>query len=136
MKKLDNIILLEENILNFESDKYELTVEMKEKYQKSKIKISSNQLIGNDKRFCKNASIFDVAGTKIAWGDIAPENVKERLGIYYVLSEYKSLWDFRKILPKMEPIVMDINYIKKNAIARIVDGKIETNDNLMFLHFQ
>ena len=136
MKKLDNIVQLNENILSFENDGYELTEEMKEKYQKSKIKISNQQLISNDKRFCKNASIFDVTGLKIAWGDIAPEYVNEMFGIYYVLSEYKSLWDFRKMLPNMEPIAIDINYIKKNAIARIVEGKIETNDNLMFLHFQ
>jgi len=136
MKHLDNIIQLDENITSFENDKYELNEEMKEKYSKSKIKISSQQLIIKDKRFCKNASIFDVTGLKIAWGDIALEYVNEMFGIYYVLSEYKSYWDFRNVLPNMEPIAMNMNYIKKNAIARIVDGKIESNDNLIFLHFQ
>jgi hypothetical protein len=134
--RLDNVVKLDENITSFENDDYELTREMIERYERSKIKIAKGQIKYGDNRFCKNASIFDVAGNKITWGDIAADDVDEMKGVYYILSEYKSYWDFRKVLPSLELVMMNIDYIRKNAIARIVDGKIETNDNLIFLHFQ
>ena len=151
--RLDNIVELDENILSFENDKYldKLTEEMKIEYLKSKIKVNE-KTIKRDERFCKNACIFDVTGLKIAWGDISLEKLDEMFGVYYLLSQHKSNYNiakdyflegekflispFIKSLDILEPIVMDIKYIKKNAIARIVDGKIETNNNIIFLHFQ
>lgn len=134
MRKIKGTIRLDEDISSFENDEYKFTKEMKKKYLESKIKMSEGQ-IRYDDNFFKNTSIFDLAGRKVIWGDIAPEDVDEMKGVYYLLSEYKSFWDFRNSKNK-NPDALKVKYIKKNAIARIVDGKIETNDNLINLHFQ
>ena len=143
--------------LSFENDGFELTPDMRGKYLESIIGVTNGQMRARDKYFCKNASIFDVTGTKLVWGDVAPKDVEQMLGVYYILSEHKSFWkpeeeavkgwEFRSkdpkskspfidLLPDFEPVVIDLRYVKKNAIARIVDGKIETSDNLISLHYQ
>ena len=141
--------------LSFENDGYKLTSEMQKKYKKSKHTIQDGQIKSASQRWCKNVSIFDVSGYKIAWGDIGPKDVKDLLGVYYVLSEHTSFWkpdfkaikvnglkdpfscsQFRHLCPAVEPILFDIKYVKKNAIARIIDGKIQTSKNLIFCHYQ
>jgi len=140
----------------FVNDGYKLTASMIEKYR-----ISQNSFPprGNlrpwETMLFKNVSIFDVTGAKITWGDIAPEDVEGMLGVYYILSEHISFWDppkkavvrfgptsddpnskslFRHWLPQQEPMIMDIRYVKDNAIARIVDGVIHTSHELMMLN--
>ncbi len=142
---------------SFEHDGLVLTPEIMEKYKRSTITLQNGQILEECTRFCKNASIFDLTGTKIVWGDFGPKDVEEMLGVYYVLSEHKSYLDvpkeavkvhklhhddpfsqspFRHLLPPGEPYILDIGYIKKNAIARIVNGEIQTNRDLIFLHYQ
>ncbi len=137
---------------SFENDSYTLDDKMIEKYKNSKIGIVNGQMRGSDERFCKNTSVFDVTGRKLVWGDIAPGDVEGMLGVYYLLSEHKSFWDpdkvavknwgprsedpyslspFRNLLPTFEPVIFDIAYVKKNAFARIVDGRIETSKEII-----
>lgn len=140
---------------SFETDGYGLDLEMKLKYQQSKITLRDGQMRDRAQYFCKNASIFDLTGTKLGWGDIAPADVEKMMGVYYILSEMKSYWlvnmlavnsmkdsqdpnsisPFRHLLPP-EAINIEISYIKKNAIARIADGKIETNKELILKNIQ
>lgn len=142
---------------SFEDDGYELTPEMRTKYSKSIIGVKNGQMRRIDECFCKNGSIFDVTGTKLTWGNIAPKDVTQMLGVYYILSEYKSFWKpdeeavkgwnfrsedpnsrspFRDLLPNFEPVVFDPKYVKRNAIARIVDGEIQTSEELISAHYQ
>ncbi|PIN81756.1 hypothetical protein COV11_01210 [Candidatus Woesearchaeota archaeon CG10_big_fil_rev_8_21_14_0_10_30_7] len=91
---LFNTVQFREDLpISFENDGFELTPEMREKYLQSKIRITNGQMRQRDKYFCKNASIFDVTGTKLSWGDIAPRDVTQMLGVYYILSEHKSYWN-------------------------------------------
>jgi len=39
-------------------------------------------------------------------------------------------------MPDFEPVVFDPKYVKRNAIARIVDGNIETSKDLISAHWQ
>lgn len=106
----------------------------------------------------KNVSIFDLTGRKLTWGDIRPEDVLGMKGVYYVLSQHKSFfdvpqdenispeWDFRSEdqysestlrdnLPLTEPARIPLDYIKANAIARIVNGRIHTSRELVFTNY-
>ena len=134
---------------NFKDDGFELIPFMTSEYNRSLIKIKNGQLRTSSERFCKNASIFDLNGTKICWGDITPNDVENMCGVYYILSELKSYWMVDKDQIKSskkgsnifdphrkEPTLLTIDYIKKNAIARIVNGKIETNEDLIFQNYQ
>src|SRR3989338_8260981 len=144
-------ILSEEqlNPSNIVSDGYVMSDEMLDKYKQSTIESPEGQLLPVGRRYRKNASIFDVRGIKIWWGDICPDDVRRLKGVYYVLSQSNSYmsvpeeaiikWNFlekkdpnsrsafRHLLP-VEPTVLDINYVKKKAIARIIDGKMQTSD--------
>jgi len=153
---LYNTIKFDETLpISFYDDLYEWNLQMRDKYSKSKIKSKLGQILSRDKLFCKNASIFDLIGTKIWWGDLGQKDVEDLKGVYYILSEHKSFWNvpkdvikdakynedpfskspFRDYLP-LEPILIDIKYIKSNAIARIVDGKIQTSEKLIHRNFQ
>jgi|SRR3989344_8772874 len=142
--------------LSFENDGFDLTPEVMEKYKRAEISLLEGQMLAGDTRFCKNGSIFDLTGTKIVWGDFGPKDVERMLGVYYVLTEHTSYWTvpkeavkvhklhhedpfslspFRHLLPPGEPYVLDLAYIKKNAIARIVDGDIQTSRDLIYLHY-
>lgn len=153
----DTVQLRTDLPVSFENDGFELSPEMAGKYLESIVDVREGQMRNRDARFCKNASIFDVTGKKIVWGDIAPADVKRMKGVYYILSEHKSFWDpkesavkgwnfrgedpnsksqFRDSLPDFEPNVFDINYVKRNALARIVDGEIQTSEGLIGAHFQ
>lgn len=153
----DTVELRNDLQISFENDGFEITNEMIEKYRSSKLCIDNGQVLPRQIYFCKNASVFDLTGTKIVWGDIAPEDVKNMMGVYYILTEHTSYWkppkyavrleqkngedpnsnsSFRNILPKKEAVAFDMNYIKRNAIARIVDGKIDTSKDLIMLHYQ
>jgi len=150
------VTLREDLPLSFENDGFELTPEMGEKYKQTRITIQNGQIRSHLEYFCKNASIFDVTGTKIVWGDITPKDVEGMLGVYYILSEHKSFWrpdenavkgwdfrskdpnslsPFRELLPDFEPVVFDIRYVKTNAIARILDGEIQTSEDLISAHY-
>jgi len=142
----------------FADDRYTLNEGMAAKYRFAKEAIPPRgNLRPRETMIFKNASIFDVAGTKITWGDIAPEDVRMMLGVYYILSEHKSFWHppenavirfgstsddpnsqspFRDLLPGKEPMIMDIRYIKASAIARIVDGEIHTSRKLLMRNYQ
>jgi len=133
-----NIKFLDNLPTSFEDDNFILTSEMTEKYKKSRIKMEKGQVKPRKQRFCKNASIFDITGKKITWGDIAPEDVNEMMGVYYILSEEKSLWNKNEIKensrdhsPDLEGFVFNIDYIKRKAFARIIDGEIQTNETLI-----
>ena len=154
---LYNTVQLREDLPpSFKNDGYELTPEMRAKYLESIIGVTNGQMRGRDEYFCKNGSIFDVTGTKLAWGDIAPRDVTQMLGVYYILSEHKSYWKldeesvkgwnfrsddsnsrspFRDSLPDFELIVFDPKYVKRSAIARIVDGQIQTSRYLIIAHY-
>lgn len=153
----DTVNLREDLPTSFENDGFELTPQMRAKYLESIIGIMNGQTRSRERYFCKNASIFDVTGTKLAWGDIAPADVVNMLGVYYILSEHKSFWKpdeeavkgwkfrsedpnsrspFRDLLPDFEPQIFDITYVKKSAIARILDGQIETSHDLIFKNYQ
>ena len=55
---------------SFADDGYVLNDEMLEKYRRTRITMRRGQILPRSKMFCKNASIFDVSGRKIIWGDI------------------------------------------------------------------
>lgn len=137
---------------SFVDDGYVLTEEIKEKYRASKEAIPFNGGIWpHFLRLFKNVSIFDVTGLKLTWSDISPMAVEKMLGVYYVLSEYRSFWRipknavkiyklrgsdpnpfstfsiFEDLLPQGEATLIDIRYMKSTAIARIVDGEIQTS---------
>ena len=156
MSLYDTVQLREDLPISFENDGYELTQEMVAKYLESIIEVTNGQIRKIDEYFCRNGSIFDVTGTKLAWGDIAPRDVAKMLGVYYILTEHKSYWEpdgeaakgwtlrsedpnsrspFRDLLPDLEPAVFDPRYVKRNAIARIVDGEIQTSRDLIHAHY-
>jgi len=77
--------------------------------------------------------------------------------VYYLLSEYKSFWKvpedvilkakvtkyddelfspFLELLPEEEPMRLNIDYLKQNAIARIVDGRIHSFYELAARNYQ
>jgi len=150
----DTIEFNEELGNSFVNDGYGWDIKMRNNYLESKLISDSGQILPRDEMFCKNASIFDLTGTKIWWGDISSKDVKKLKGIYYILSEHKSFWDvpknfikdlkmnedkfsnspFRDMLP-LEPTMIDTDYIKSNAIARINNGKIETNKEIISRHY-
>lgn len=143
----------------FTDDGYVLTGEMKAKYQASVHALpSEGGMRGRYKMIFKNVSIFDVSGAKLTWSDLTPEDARGLQGVYYLLSEHKSLWDapeaenlttgwdfrskdpnsrspFEDYLPDFEPVRMSIEYVKSNAIARIVDGEIHTSRQLMSMNY-
>lgn len=139
------------NATSLEDDDYALNDEMMEKYRRSRITMRQGQILPRSKMFCKNVSIFDVSGRKVTWGDIGPDDVKFMFGVYYLLSEHTSFlspitsavkgWSFRsgdpfsesrcrQFLPDFEPVQFEIETIKSYAIARIVDGRIQSSRSL------
>jgi hypothetical protein len=107
--------------------------------------------------FCKNASIFDLAGRQLVWDDVGPDDVKAMHGVYYILSEHTSFWSpidkdvkgwtlkgddppsksaCRQFLPDFEPIRITIESVKAYAIARVVDGKIQSSKLLFNRNYQ
>ena len=142
---------------SFANDGYVLDDEMLEKYRRSRITMRQGQILTRRKMFCKNASVFDVSGRKIVWGDIGQDDVKEMYGVYYILSEHSSFWSpvvqdvkdwsrrsddplseslCRQFLPKLEPVRFKIETVKRFAIARIVDGKIQSSRKLYSTNYQ
>ena len=93
---LEDKIQWKDDLRSFEDDGYEMTDEMIEKYTKTVITIVNGQTRSRGEYFCKNASIFEVSGIKVAWGDISPKDVESMLWVYYILSEHKSYWDVDK----------------------------------------
>lgn len=145
----------------FFDDGYTLTPEMIGKYKASNETIPHRGALIRERSFrlFKNVSIFDVTGYKVTWADIAPFSVEKMLGVYYLLSEHKSFWNipkevvkvhkirgsgenpfedfspFEEFLPKWEASYIDVNYMKRAAIARIVDGEIQTSRTLISLNY-
>ena len=117
----------------FENDGVELTPDMIEKYRNSTTRVANGQTLRSGEWFCKNASIFDVTGAKIAWGDIAPADVENMLGTYYILSQHRSssLGSELDSAGMVYPNSVDISCVKENAFARIVDGVIQTSSWLI-----
>ena len=157
MGLFDTVKMNQDITSTFENDGFELTEEMIDKYKKSKITIKNGQIRSRDKYFCKNASIFDVTGMKLVWGDIEPNDVKDMQGVYYILSEHKSFWKidetdvkgwnfrskdpnsispFKHLLPDFEPVILDLKYVKKNSIGRIINGEIQTSKWLIYTNYQ
>ena len=122
----DTVELMEDLPESFLDDGYEMSQEMIRKYLESDIRITDGQERNNAERFCKNASVYDVSGVRIAWGDIAPGDVKGMLGVYYVLSQRRSLF-LAERGNGVYPTQLDMDYIKEAAIARIIDGQIQTS---------
>jgi hypothetical protein len=142
---------------SFVDDGYTLDDEMIEKYRRTRITMRQGQILPRNKMFCKNASIFDVTGRKLIWGDIGPDDVKEMYGVFYLLSEHSSFWNpaekdvegwslrsddpfsvsvCRQFLPDLEPIQFRIETVKRFAVGRIVDGKIQSSRNLFLRNYQ
>lgn len=145
----------------FWDDGYTLNLEMTEKYKASSEYIPRRGGIRpRFLRLFKNVSIFDVTGFKVTWSDISPFDVEKMLGVYYVLSEYRSFWHipkaavrvhkirgswpnpfedfspFEEFLPKWEASYVEVKYMKCSAIARIIDGEIQTSRKLFFRNYQ
>ena len=142
---------------SFANDGYVLDTEMLQKYLRSSITMRQGQILPRNKMFCKNASIFDIGGIKIIWGDLGPDDVKNMYGVYYVMSEHSSFWSpvqkdvtmwsprsddpfssslHRQFLPDSEPVQFKITTVKRYAIARIVDGKIQSSKRLYSANYQ
>jgi hypothetical protein len=100
---------------------------------------------------------FDVTGFRVTWADISPADAKKMCGVYYLLSEHKVDRDklkiagrahqqketgpispFEEFLSEWESIYayIDIEYMKRNAIARIVDGEIQTSRDRFLQNYQ
>lgn len=142
---------------SFVDDGYELDEEMLQKYRRSNITMRLGQILPRSRMFCKNASIFDVTGRKLIWGDIGPDDVRQMFGVYYILSEHSSFWSpvqkdvsrwslrsddpfseslCRQFLPDFEPVQFKIETVKRFAVARIVDGKIQSSRELFSGNYQ
>jgi hypothetical protein len=145
------------NAVSFVDDGYVIDEEMLQKYRRSRITMRQGQILPRSKMFCKNASIFDVSGRKLVWGDIGLDDVREMYGVYYILTEHTSFWSpaeqdvngwsrrsddpfskssCRQFLPELEPIQFKIETIKRFAIARIVDCKIQSSRKLYSANYQ
>ena len=145
--------------LSFVDDGYVLDDEMLERYRRSRITIHQGQILPRSRMFCKNASVFDVTGGKLIWGDIGPDDVKQMFGVYYILSEHASFWNpvekdatstrwtlrsddpfseslCRQFLPDIEPVQFKIETVKRFAVARIVDKKIQSSRELYSGNYQ
>ena len=78
---------------SFVDDGYELDSIMLMKYQRTRITMRQGQILPRSRMYCKNASVFDLSGRKIIWGDIGPDDVKQMFGVYYIMSEHASFWN-------------------------------------------
>jgi hypothetical protein len=144
---------------SFLNDGYVLDDEMRQKYRRSRITMRQGQILPRSRMFCKNSSVFDVTGRKLIWGDIGPDDVKEMFGVYYILSEHSSFWSpvekddistrwsprsddsfsvslCRQFLPDFEPVQFKIETVKRFAVARVVDGKIQSSRKLFSSNYQ
>jgi len=145
------------NAESFLDDGYELNEEMLQKYRCSRITMRKGQILSRSRMFCKNVSVFDLSGKKLVWGDIGPDDVKQMFGVYYLMSEHASFWTpvekdvtrwtprsndpfsqspYQQFLPELEPIAFKIETIKRFAVARIVDGKIQSSRELFSRNYQ
>ena len=136
---------------SFVNDGYVLDTLMLKKYRRTRITMRQGQILPRSSMFCKNASVFDLSGRKIIWGDIGPDDVKQMVGVYYIMSEHTSFWNpvekdatswsprsddtfsqssYRQFLPDVEPVQFKITTVKKYAVARIFDGKIQSTRNI------
>ena len=143
--------------VSFVDDGYVLDEEMLQKYRRSRITMRQGQILPRSRMFCKNASVFDVSGRKLIWGDIGPEDVKQMFGVHYIMSEHASFWKpvekdvtrwtprsddpfseslCRQFLPDFEAIQFKIETVKRFAVARIVDGKIQSSRELFSSNYQ
>jgi hypothetical protein len=143
--------------VSFVDDGYVLDEEMLQKYRRSRIPTRQGQILPRSRMFCKNASVFDVSGRKLIWGDIGPDDVKQMFGVYYIMSEHSSFWNpveedvtrwtprsddpfseslSRQFLPEFEPIQFKIETVKSFAVARIVDGQIQSSRKLFSRNYQ
>ncbi len=136
----------------FLNDGYTLNPEIIEQYKSSLSAIPPwGRILPSHSRLFKNVTIFDVTGFRVTWADISPADAEKMCGVYYLLSEHKVDRDklkiagrehqqkvtdpsppispFEKFLSEWESIYayIDIEYMKMNAIARIVDGEIQTS---------
>ena len=143
--------------VSFVDDGFVLDADMLKKYQRSRITMRQGQLLPRNRMFIKNASVFDVSGRKLTWGDIGPADVVEMFGVYYLLSEHTSFWSpverdvtiwsprsddpfslslCRQLLPDLKPIQFQVETIKRFAVGRIVDGKIQSSRELFSRNYQ
>lgn len=145
----------------FLNDGYTLTAEMVEKYKSSPRSIPPwGRILPSYSRLLKNVTIFDVTGFRVTWADISPDDAEKMCGVYYLLSEHKADRDklkvaerghqqhgtdqslpvspFEEFLSEWESIYVyiDIEYMKRNAIARIVDGEIHTSRDRFLRNYQ
>ena len=142
---------------SFANDGYALDSLMLKKYRLTRITMSQGQILPRSRMFCKNSSVFDLFGRKIIWGDIGPDCVRQMFGVYYILSEHTSFWNpveknaarwsprsddpfsqsrYRQFLPDAEPVEFRITTVKRYAIARISDGKIQSSRKLLSSNYQ
>ena len=70
MSLFDTVLFREDLPKSFRWDwlKFRMDDEMREKYKRSKIGITDGQIRSREQYFCKNASVFDVAGKKNSVG--------------------------------------------------------------------
>lgn len=117
MGLLDTVQLREDIPSTFENDGYKLNADLYRKYKMSRIKIGKDQ---TDEGEClyKGADIFDVRGLRVAHGNVTDSNIDHMLGVYYILPEYT--------LPSTQNHE-NILFVKRKAVAEIVDGKIQTS---------
>jgi len=145
----------------FLNDGYTLTPEMMEKYKSSPRAMPPwGRILPSHSRLFKNVTIFDVTGFRVTWADISPADAEKMCGVYYLLSEHKVDRDKLKVAEKEHPqkgtdtsppvspfekflsewessyVYIDIEYMKRNAIARIVDGEIQTSRERFLRNYQ
>lgn len=145
----------------FLDDGYILTPDMIEQYKSSSNIIPPwGRILPSSSRLLKNVSLFDVTGYRVTWADISPADVEKMYGVFYVLSEHKAtkrdlealerlhqqkgasqthlLSPFEGIFSERDSnyIYVDLEYMKKNAIARIVDGQIQTSRQRFSQNYQ
>ena len=140
---LQDTVKLLENLDDFFIDGFILDKEMKQKYELSPRVVLP--AVGIDiNRFSVNSSIYDVSGNCISIGDINVDSVKKLQGVYYILSGNKINPKQKKFIenktnykesphfnPHHEDFGLNPKYVKASAIARIIDGEIQTSKKLI-----
>lgn len=143
---------------SFANDGYKWNEEMERKYFESEFSTRPGKILVRPKLKpgLKNVALFDLTGVEIWHGDLEPKNVAKLKGVYYLFSAkrlsgisterittkkfedygiYKSpLIEYLNL--KCPVVIKDIEYMKENAFARIVDGEIQTSERLISKKFQ